>query len=121
MTRDGRTLLDEEIRTDSMTSEDLNFAVELFRIISNKARYNVLRELAKDDRCFTELSSNLGYSQKTIAQCLDDLLKIKAIMRQERKYSLSPAGKIILLQLRELSALLKKIREIEDINIEFGF
>ena len=78
-------------------------------------------ELAKNARCFSELSNMLGYSQKTIAQCLDDLLKVGTIVRIEKGYSLSPLGKMILLQLREISALLKKIKEIEDMNFEFEF
>ncbi|MEM3041637.1 MAG: winged helix-turn-helix domain-containing protein [Nitrososphaerota archaeon] len=113
--------MDEEIRTTSVDPKDLDSTIELFKIISSKTRYDVLRELAKDTRCFTELHTALGYSQKTIAQCLDDLLKIKAISRVGRGYSLSPLGKLILLQLKELSALLKKVREVEDMDFEFEF
>ena len=118
-TRDGRVLLDDELRTTTIDSHELDSTIELFRIISSKTRYDVLTALRKNSCCFTELTLNLGYSQKTIAQCLDDLLKIKAIAREERGYSISPIGKIIFLQLRDLSAMLKKIEEVEDMDLDF--
>ena len=118
-TRDGKVLLDEELRTTTIDSHELDSIIELFRIISSKTRYDVLTELRKSSCCFTELTLNLGYSPKTIAQCLDDLLKIKAIAREERGYSISPIGKIIFLQLGDLSAMLKKIEEVEDVDLEF--
>ena len=118
-TRGGRVLLDDELRTTTIDSHEFDSIIELFRIISSKTRYDVLTALRKNSCCFTELTLNLGYSQKTIAQCLDDLLKIKAIAREERGYSISPIGKIIFLQLRDLSAMLKKIEEVEDMDLDF--
>ena len=118
-TRGGRVLLDDELRTTTIDSHEFDSIIELFRIISSKTRYDVLTALRKNSCCFTELTLNLGYSQKTIAQCLDDLLKIKAIAREERGYSISPIGKIIFLQLRDLSTILKKIEEVEDMDLDF--
>ncbi|WP_309493243.1 helix-turn-helix domain-containing protein [Candidatus Hecatella orcuttiae] len=120
-TKDGQVIIDEEIDVKLVATKDLDPVIELFRVISNESRYRVMRLLAeKPSLTFTELHQALGYSQKTIAQCLDDLLKAEAIAREPEGYQLSPLGKIILAQLREMAAILKKIDRMKDFTLEFG-
>lgn len=120
-TKDGQVIIDEEVNVSLVGAEDIDPVVQLFRVISNESRYRVMRLLAeRPPLTFTELHQALGYSQKTIAQCLDDLLRAEAIAREPEGYQLSPLGKIILAQLKEMAAILKKIDRMKDFTLEFG-
>lgn len=119
-TKDGKTILEEEVDTKTISVGDLDSLIELFRIISSESRYKIIRFLAeRKTSSFKELCDSLGYSQKTIAQSLDDLLRVHAITRSPEGYMLSTVGKLLLSQLRELAAILRKIREFEDLVMEF--
>lgn len=119
-TKDGKTILEEEVDAKAISVSDLDSLIELFRIISSESRYRIIRFLAeKKTSSFKEICDSLGYSQKTIAQSLDDLLRIHAIVRSHEGYMLSIVGKLLLSQLRELAAILRKIREFEDLVMEF--
>jgi len=88
-------------------------------VISSESRYRVIREVAEKPCCFTALHGTLGYSQKTIAQCLDDLQRVNAIVRDRDGYTLSTLGKIILAQMKEMALLMKRVRDFEDLSMEF--
>ncbi|RLI05158.1 hypothetical protein DRO26_03025 [Candidatus Bathyarchaeota archaeon] len=119
-TGNGKVILEEEIDVKNVKPSDLDWLMELFRIISSESRYRIIRFLAeKQISSFKELCTGLGYSQKTIAQCLDDLLKVNAITKKPEGYALSVVGKLLLSQLKELAGLLRKIRELEDLTMEF--
>jgi len=120
-TSDGRILLEEEIRAEAADIRDVDSVVQLLRVISSESRYKVIRQIAEKPCCFTELHNTLGYSQKTIAQCLDDLVKMDAIARATEGYALSPVGRIVLRQLREMAEIVKKIRELDNVNMEFEY
>ncbi|RJX16513.1 ArsR family transcriptional regulator [Candidatus Bathyarchaeota archaeon] len=119
-TGDGKILLEEEINLTEVSTSDLDALMELFRIISSESRYRVIRFLAeKQTSSFKELCSTLGYSQKTIAQCLDDLLRINAITKKPEGYTLSVLGKLMISQLREMAGILRKLKELEELTMEF--
>ena len=119
-TRDGKTVLEETIDTKTISMGDLDSLIELFRIISSESRYRIMRFLSeRETSSFKEICEALGYSQKTIAQSLDDLVRIHAVRRSPEGYMLSTVGKLLISQLKELAAILRKIREFEDLVMEF--
>ncbi|RLG90837.1 MAG: hypothetical protein DRO36_05395 [Candidatus Hecatellales archaeon] len=119
-TRDGKTVLEETIDTKTISMGDLDSLIELFRIISSESRYRIMRFLSeREASSFKEICEALGYSQKTIAQSLDDLVRIHAVRRSPEGYMLSTVGKLLISQLKELAAILRKIREFEDLVMEF--
>ncbi|MEM2145496.1 MAG: hypothetical protein QW279_09045, partial [Candidatus Jordarchaeaceae archaeon] len=70
---------------------------------------------------FTELHRLAGYSQKTIAQALDDLLRIRAISKEYNGYMLSLIGKLLLSKLTEIAGIIKKLEELQDMELDFEF
>ncbi|MFH1327821.1 MAG: hypothetical protein ABIH76_03075 [Candidatus Bathyarchaeota archaeon] len=118
-TGDGKILIEEEISTKSSDIKDIDPIIEFLRVISSESRYKVMRQLAEKPSCFTEIHHSSGYSQKTVAQCLYDLVKMSAITRENGGYMLSTLGKIMLTQLKEMAEIMKKVRELEDLRVEF--
>ncbi|MGQ9721753.1 MAG: hypothetical protein ACUVXA_10575 [Candidatus Jordarchaeum sp.] len=122
ITKNGRIILEEEITPKSVTTKDLDSAITLFRLISNESRYKIIRLISeKNPISFTKLHELSGYSQKTIAQGLDDLLRIRAISKESNGYMLSVIGKLLLRELKEIASIIKKIRDLQDLEIDFEF
>lgn len=122
ITKNGRIILEEEITSKSVTTKDLDSAITLFRLISNESRYKIIRLISeKNPISFTKLHELSGYSQKTIAQGLDDLLRIRAISKESNGYMLSVIGKLLLRELKEIASIIKKIRDLQDLEIDFEF
>lgn len=116
---DGRILLEEEITAQTVNPEELESFVDMMRLMSNESRFKVIRLLADKPPCtFTQLHRELGYSEKTIAQCLEDLVRTDAIDRGSDGYRLSPLGRILLSQMREMAYIAKRLREMENLQFE---
>lgn len=119
-TSNGRTIFEEEIDVTSIPTNEINSIIDILKTISNESRFKVISWIAeRKNSNFKELCSNLGYSQKTIAQSLDDLLRINAIAKTPTGYTLSPLGRIIILYFKELTGVIKKISEFEKLMMEF--
>ncbi len=122
ITKNGRIILEEEISSKIVDTKDLETVIDIFRLVSNESRYRIMRLIAeKHPISFTKLHELSGYSQKTIAQGLDDLLRIRAISKETNGYMLSIIGKLILRELREVASIIKKVRELQDLEIDFEF
>lgn len=119
-TSNGKTIVEEEIDITSMPISEVDSIMDILRVVSSESRFKVIRWIA-EKRCssFKELCAGLGYSQKTIAQSLDDLLRINAIARTPEGYTLSPLGRILVSYLKELTSILRKISEFERLMMEF--
>ena len=90
-TSDGKTIFEEEIDVASIPTSEIDSIMDILKTISNESRFKVIRWIAeKRSSSFKELCTGLGYSQKTIAQSLDDLLRINAIARTPEGYTPSP-------------------------------
>lgn len=122
ITKNGRIILEEEISSKTVDSKDLDAVISLFRLVSSESRYKLMRLIAeKNPISFTKLHKLSGYSQKTIAQGLDDLLRIRAISKEYEGYMLSIIGKLLLRELKEIASIIKKIKELQDLEIDFEF
>ena len=122
ITKNGRIILEEEISSKTVDSKDLDAVISLFRLVSSESRYKLMRLIAeKNPISFTKLHELSGYSQKTIAQGLDDLLRIRAISKEYEGYMLSIIGKLLLRELKEIASIIKKIKELQDLEIDFEF
>ena len=122
ITKNGRVILEEEISSKTVDSKDLDAVISLFRLVSSESRYKLMRLIAeKNPISFTKLHELSGYSQKTIAQGLDDLLRIRAISKEYEGYMLSIIGKLLLRELKEIASIIKKIKELQDLEIDFEF
>ena len=119
-TSDGKTIFEEEIDVASIPTSEIDSIMDILKTISNESRFKVIRWIAeKRSSSFKELCTGLGYSQKTIAQSLDDLLRINAIARTPEGYTLSPLGRMLILYFKELTGILRKISEFERLMMEF--
>lgn len=119
-TSDGKTIFEEEIDVASIPTSEIDSIMDILKTISNESRFKVIRWIAeKRSSSFKELCTGLGYSQKTIAQSLDDLLRINAITRTPEGYTLSPLGRMLILYFKELTGILRKISEFEKLMMEF--
>lgn len=122
ITKNGRIILEEDLSAKTLSTQDMDMAVELLRLISNESRYKIMRLIAeKQALSFTELHRLAGYSQKTIAQALDDLLRIRAISKEYNGYMLSLIGKLLLSKLTEIASIIKKLEELQDMELDFEF
>lgn len=122
ITKNGRIILEEDISSKNVETKDLDTVINIFRLISNQSRYKLMRLIAeKNPISFTKLHELSGYSQKTIAQGLDDLLRIRAISKEYEGYMLSIIGKLLIKELKEIASIIKKIKELQDLEIDFEF
>jgi len=120
VTRSGRILLEEDISPGTIDAKDLDTVISIFRLISNESRYRIMRLIAENHPItFTQLHRLSGYSQKTIAQALDDLLSIRAISKEYNGYMLSIIGKLVLNKLMEIASIIKKVMELQDLELDF--
>lgn len=122
ITKSGRIILEEDLSSKIVDTQDIDMIVELLRLISNESRYRIMRLIAeKQAVSFTELHRLAGYSQKTIAQALDDLLRIRAISKESNRYMLSIIGKLLFSKLTEMAGIIKKLEELQDMELDFEF
>lgn len=122
ITKSGRIILEEDLSSKTVDIQDIDTVIELLRLVSNESRYKIMRLIAeKQALSFTELHQLAGYSQKTIAQALDDLLRIRAISKEYEGYMLSIIGKLLLNKLTEIASIIKKIKELQDLELDFEF
>lgn len=120
ITKNGRIILEEDLSSKTLENRDIDTVIELLRLISNESRYKIIRLIAeKQALSFTELHRLAGYSQKTIAQALDDLLRIRAISKEYNRYMLSLIGKLLLSKLTEIASIIKKLEELQDMELDF--
>ncbi|MGP3667794.1 MAG: ArsR family transcriptional regulator [Candidatus Bathyarchaeota archaeon] len=119
-TSDGKTIFEEEIDVASVPISEVSSIMNILKIISNESRFRVISWIAeKKSSSFKELCNGLGYSQKTIAQSLDDLLKVNVITKTPEGYILSPLGRMMVLYFKELASIIRKISEFERLMMEF--
>nr|MDO8080443.1 hypothetical protein [Candidatus Freyarchaeota archaeon] len=122
ITKSGRIILEEDLSSKTEDTQDIDTVIDLVRLVSNESRYRIMRLIAeKQAISFTELHQLAGYSQKTIAQALDDLLRIRAISKEYEGYMLSIIGKLLLSKLMEIASIIKKVKELQDLELDFEF
>jgi DNA-binding transcriptional ArsR family regulator len=122
ITKSGRIILEEDLSSKTEDIQDIDTVIDLIRLVSNESRYKIMRLIAeKQAISFTELHQLAGYSQKTIAQALDDLLRIRAISKEYEGYMLSIIGKLLLSKLMEIASIIKKVKELQDLELDFDF
>lgn len=120
ITKSGRIILEEDLSSKTEDTHDIDTIIDLLRLVSNESRYKIIRIIAeKQAISFTELHQLAGYSQKTIAQALDDLLRIKAISKEYEGYMLSIIGKLLLSKLMEIASIINKVKELQDLELDF--
>jgi DNA-binding transcriptional ArsR family regulator len=122
ITKSGRIILEEDLSSKTEDTQDIDTVIDLIRLVSNESRYKIMRLIAeKQAISFTELHQLAGYSQKTIAQALGDLLRIRAISKEYEGYMLSIIGKLLLSKLMEIASIIKKVKELQDLELDFDF
>ncbi|MEM2133490.1 MAG: hypothetical protein Q6366_000745 [Candidatus Freyarchaeota archaeon] len=123
ITKSGRVILEEDVGSKIVESQDLDTVINLLRMVSNESRFKIMRLIAEKNNpvSFSEIHRLAGYSQKTIAQALEDLLRIRAISKDYDGYMLSIIGKLLMRQLTEIASIIKKVKELQDLELDFEF